>query len=182
MAGDSDAPGSNPPSGSGELDARLYADLRAMARRALASERKDHTLQSADLVHEAWCKLNRSDLQWSSRGDFFAAAARAMRRILVDHARSRRALRRDAARKQRLEGASAILLTDTTTDILDLDTALERLSDEYPDAALVLEMRFFAGLELGEIARLRDVSRRTIDRVLGFAMSWLYRELNRSSS
>jgi RNA polymerase sigma factor (TIGR02999 family) len=156
----------------------LYGELREMARRRLAGERPSHTLQTTALVHEAFIRLaGQRRVTWRDRGHFLALAATVMRRVLVDRARARRAAKRGS-------GVTAGVLTDAVTagvdpatEILDVDRALEKLGASFPRPARVVELRFFGGLEVEEIAAVVGVTERTVDRDWAFARAWLAREL-----
>jgi len=165
-----------------ELIGLVYRELRRIASRSLASERGDHTLQPTALVHEAYERL--ADLRtarFNDRAHFFAVAAGLMRRILVDHARRRRALRRGgSAEKVQLNanlvgGASGA----DEVDVIALDVALDELAELDRSQARVVELRFFAGLGPGEIAEATGVSRATVHRQWTMARAWLHRRLNR---
>jgi RNA polymerase sigma factor (TIGR02999 family) len=159
----------------------LYKDLRRLARYYLDGERKDHTLQATALVHEAYLRVCRSEnVQWQNRGHFIAVAARAMRRVLVDHARSVHAQKREG---QKIELDSALVYSDDQSEeILALDEALKRLASWDSRQAQIVEMRFFGGLQIEEIATHLNVSVRTVKRDWTMARAWLYGELHRRSS
>lgn len=162
-----------------ELFAAVYDDLRSRARAYLAGERVDHTLQPTALVHEAYMRLiDQNRVVWQNRAHFLAVAGQAMRRILVDHARSRGAQKRSGG-KIHLSLDEQIVLGDAAADpvILALDDALTRLEAEQPDIARVVEMRFFGGLTQDECAALLGISRRTVCRHWDFAQAWLFREM-----
>jgi RNA polymerase sigma factor (TIGR02999 family) len=146
--------------------------LRRLAAAKLANEAPDHTLQPTALVHEAYLRLF-GDQQFDGRGHFFAAAAEAMRRILVNHARDRNRLKRGGGRRRvdldRLTGLAAA----SDDDLLELDDALDRLARDYPAAAELVKLRFFGGMTLGEAAEALDLPRRTADRHWSFARAWL---------
>jgi RNA polymerase sigma factor (TIGR02999 family) len=167
------------PGSGGDLDARLYGELRALAGDFLRRERSDHTLQPTALVHEAWIRLSaEAGSPWDNRARFFAIAAQAMRRILIDHARRKQADKRGG-------GAQRItLVTDITppldsadVDLLALDEALDRLAALDERQARVVELRFFAGLTVDEVAEALDVSARTVAGDWRLARAWLSREL-----
>jgi RNA polymerase sigma-70 factor, ECF subfamily len=159
----------------------LYKDLRRLAQHYLDAERKDHTLQATALVHEAYLRVCRSDkVHWQNRAHFIAVAARAMRRVLVDHARSVHARKREG---QRVELDSAMVYSDQQSEeILALDEALKRLASWDNRQAQIVEMRFFGGLQIEEIANLLKVSVRTVKRDWNMARAWLYGELHSASS
>jgi RNA polymerase sigma factor (TIGR02999 family) len=156
----------------------LYKDLRRAARRQLARERGGHTLQTTALVHEAYLRLvDQRRADWREREHFLAVAAIAMRRVLIDYARARAAGKRAHERLTLSAGAEKPAEADSAFDLLDLDLALDRLARDYPRPARVVELRFFAGLETGEIARVLAVGERTVKRDWAFARAWLLREL-----
>jgi RNA polymerase sigma factor (TIGR02999 family) len=148
-----------------------------MAERVMRSERSDHTLSATALVHEAYMRLaDARRVGWQDRTHFLAVASRVMRRVLVDHARRRAAAKRDAGERVTLRdelGAAE----DRSFEILALDEALTRLEARDERRARVVEMRFFSGLEVDEIARLLDVSGATVKRDWRFARAWLLTEL-----
>jgi len=163
----------------------VYAELRRQARRALRREGAGHTLQPTALVHEAYLRLvDNRQARWENRNHFFAVAAQAMRRILVDHARARR-------RAKRGGGGVALTLSDADTpdglagaaaagvDPIDLDDALTRFAAVDPAKARLVELRYFAGLSVPEAAEVLGVSRATAGREWAVARGWLRRELGR---
>jgi RNA polymerase sigma factor (TIGR02999 family) len=169
---------------SGDAEARdrlfplVYDELRRAAQRALRGERPDHSLRATELVHEVYLKLGgTADAPWHDRAHFVGVAARAMRQILVDHARRRGAVKRGGGwARTTLEdvGASDAMPPE---EILALDEALSRLDTFDPRLRAVVEYRFFGGLGDREIAELLGVSERTINRDWTKARAWLYREL-----
>ncbi|MDZ4831669.1 MAG: ECF-type sigma factor [Phycisphaerae bacterium] len=167
---------------SNDLLAASYDELRRLAGAYLRSERPDHTLQPTALVHEAWCRLaGRSGREGMTRDDFVAAAAQAMRRILVDHARAHRATKRGGATPTlAIDAVDAPTSKDTgaAVDVLALDEALERLRSLSETQATIVELRFFGGLSLEEAAVLVGVPRRTADREWACAKAWLHRALS----
>ncbi len=150
----------------------VYDELRKLAAVRLAAEAPGHSLNPTALVHEAYLRLVGGQ-QFDGRGHFFAAAAEAMRRILVNHARDRNRLKRGGGRQRvdldRLTG----LATASDDDLLGLDESLERLAEEYPAAAELVKLRFFAGMTLGEAADALGLPHRTADRHWSFARAWL---------
>ncbi len=157
----------------------VYEELRRVAHRRLAGERTGHTLQTTALVHEAYGRLAEADLPWQDRAHFFALAARTMRRILVDYARSRLAEKRGG-------GAQAVPLDQLTVElsaggedaeILALHEALEALERQDPRKARVIEAHIFGGLTYEETAEALGISPATVDRDLRLAKAWLAREL-----
>ena len=163
----------------------VYAELRRQARRALRREGEGHTLQPTALVHEAWLRLDgQRDGRWESRTQFFAIAAQMMRRVLVDHARTRRALKRGGGAVQVTLGdadrAAAGPAGDTPLDALDvlaLNDALARLAALDPQKARLVDLRYFAGLSIPEAAEVLGISTATVGREWAVARMWLRREL-----
>jgi RNA polymerase sigma factor (TIGR02999 family) len=157
----------------------VYAQLRGAADRLLRSERPEHTLQPTALVHEAYLKLvGSSPLPSQDRAQFFAIAARAMRQILVDHARRRSSGKRGGgAPMEALSGLEAAPNAMQADELVALDDALARLSRVSPRLRTVVELRFFAGLDENEIASQLNVTTRTVQRDWAKARAWLYREV-----
>jgi RNA polymerase sigma factor (TIGR02999 family) len=172
---------------SGERDAadrllaRVYEQLRTIAHRQLMGERPGHTLSSSDLVHEAYFKLvDQQRAQWTERAQFFAVAARVMRRILVDYARRHRALRRGGVRERvSIDDVDAASLSaaQRSDELLALDEALDRLEQIDARLSRVVECRYFAGLTEAETAEVLGVNARTVTRDWARARGWLYQEL-----
>lgn len=163
----------------------VYDELRRAARMQLRDERHRVTVQTTMLVHEAYLRLvGDGAVDWSSRRHFFGAAALAMRRILVDSARERRALKRGEGRRRipldAAEDATGGVDNDAA-DLLALDEALKKLEAEAPRAAEVVHLRYFAGLSGDEAAELLGVSARTVDLDWKFARTWLFREMSRGA-
>jgi RNA polymerase sigma factor (TIGR02999 family) len=161
-----------------ELTPVLYDELRRLASGQLARERRNHTLQATEVVHEAFVKLIGTDVPWQDRAHFLAVAATSMRRLLVDHARSR-------GRQKRGGDLARVTLQprDSSTEprseeILDLDDALRRLSEQDSRAASVIELHHFGGLTYDEAAEVLDVSPATVKRDLRIARAWLKREMS----
>lgn len=154
----------------------VYDQLRKIAQQRMNEERREHTLQATALVHEAYVKLvGDPDLNWANRAHFYDAAARAMRQILIDHARRRVAEKRGGA-AQRVPLTDLAAAFDVDSDqIFALDTALLRLEGEDAEAATVVRLRFFAGLSIDEVARTLGVSPRKVDLVWARARAWLFR-------
>ena len=170
-----------------ELFPLVYEQLRAIAQKRLSDERSGHTLQATALVHEAYVRLvGNSELHWDSRGHFFVAAAEAIRRILVDHARARLAQKRGGAGRQRLDlSINEVLdlaMDGKPEETLALEEAFLRLQDEEPRAADVVRLRFFAGLSVDDTAAALGVSPRTVVLEWSFARAWLYRALRQQQS
>jgi RNA polymerase sigma factor (TIGR02999 family) len=160
----------------------VYAELRRQAQLALRREGEGHTLQPTALVHEAWLRLGgQHDAHWESRTQFFAIAAQMMRRVLVDHARTRHALKRGAGGVQvSLGDADRDTPEGTSLDAVDLialDDALARLAEFDPQKAKLVDLRYFAGLSIPEAAAVLGVSQATVGREWAVARMWLRREL-----
>jgi RNA polymerase sigma factor (TIGR02999 family) len=159
----------------GELLPQVYDELRKLAAAKLAGEKPGHTLDATALVHEAYLKLG-GERSFVTRGDYLQAAAQAMRRILVDHARARNAAKRGAGR--RVELAADRLVGQAPDDGLEaLDEALTRLAAEHPQLAELVQLRRFGGLTLDQCAEVLGVSARTADTWWAYARSWLGVEL-----
>jgi RNA polymerase sigma-70 factor (ECF subfamily) len=160
--------------------ALVYKDLRRLARHYLAAERRDHTLQATALVHEAYLRINKqAGFQWKDRSHFFAIAARAMRRVLVDHARGVKAVKRGGM-KLSLETAE-LSSEEQCADMLALNESLDRLALLDSQQARIVEMKFFGGLTAEEIAQILNISVRTVKRDWNHARAWLYGELTKPS-
>ncbi len=157
----------------------VYDELRKLAAARMADEPPEHTLQPTALVHEAYLRLvgPASPTGWDSRGHFFAAAAEAMRRILVDAARKKRRSKHGGDRKRQTLDAAQPAAADPRDDLVALDAALTRFAAEDPQAAKLVELRHFAGLSVAEAAQALGISPRTADRIWMFARAWLHREL-----
>jgi len=166
----------------------VYDQLRKAAQFAMAAERKDHTLSATALVHEAYLKLvGPREVAWTNRAHFYAAAAEAMRRILIDYARARGCQKRGPTPLP-LDGAPELLsVADLASEahvdqIVRLDEAIQRLETEDPDVAQVVRLRFYAGLSGAETASALGKSPATIDRDWAWARAWLYRQLRSTSA
>jgi RNA polymerase sigma factor (TIGR02999 family) len=155
----------------------VYDELRRLARGSLRGERADHSLTPTALVHEAYLKLiDQRHVRWQNRAHFFAIAAHVMRRVLVDHARSRGAVKRDGGQRMPLQDVEAAA-DPLDVDVLDLDAALEKLSMLDPRQSELVELRFFGGLTVDEAAAVVGVAPATVDRDWALARAWLFREL-----
>jgi RNA polymerase sigma factor (TIGR02999 family) len=176
-----DALGRGDPRAARELLPLVYDELRRLAARRVAGERPGQTLQATALVHEAYLRLvgPDSDRSWNDRGHFYAAAAEAMRRILIDRARDRGRLKRGGA-GARLAYRLEEILDDgvPADDLIALDEALARLACRHGVAAQVAKLRLFAGLAPEEAAAAAGLCRRTSDRAWAFARAWLFDALN----
>jgi RNA polymerase sigma factor (TIGR02999 family) len=158
----------------------VYRQLRELAAQRLAKEQPGQTLQATELVHEAYLRLVGTDPDrlWQGRGHFFAAAAEAMRRILIDRARDRKRLKRGGDARHRRHDLEGLIRDDVPPDdLIDLDDALTRLSAVDARAAELVKLRLFAGLSLDEAAALLGVVRRTAERDWAFARAWLFQKL-----
>lgn len=154
----------------------VYAELKALASRALAHERQGHTLQTTALVNEAFLRLAAQQSSPSDRAHLLALAAQAMRRVLVDHARRHKARKRPTS-DERVAIDEVDLPEAEDIDLLQLDAALERLAAISPRQARVVDLKFFTGLELEQIADVLDIARPTVVRDWRMARAWLQREL-----
>ena len=157
----------------------VYHELRKLAAQRLAEEKPGQTLQGTALVHEAYLRLVDSEKpqHWNGRGHFFAAAAEAMRRILVDKARKRRRLKRGGDR-QRLDLDDVHFSIDKVPDdLLALDDALTLLAQTHPEKAELVKLRYFAGLTVDEAAKALGIAPSTADRHWAYARAWLYRRI-----
>jgi|SRR5271169_3105902 len=158
----------------------VYGELHRLAEIHLRRERAGHTLQPTAVIHEAYLRLVDSDVKWQNRAHFFAVAAQTMRRILVDHARSREAKKRGGGSPR-----SLLVIASSTeprgVDLLDLDDALTKLAEMDPNRARVVELRFFGGLTLAQTAEAVGESVATVKRDWTFARAFLHRELTAGS-
>ncbi len=168
---------------SSELLPLVYDELRKLARSNMKRESEGQTLQPTALVHEAYMRLvGDGDLKWDNRGHFFGAAARAMRRILVERARSRGRIKRGGDRK-RVDLADEVLAVEPeSTDLLALDGALERLEKYDSRKCEVVMLRYFAGLSIEETAAGMGLSPATVKNEWAFARAWLHRELQKEQA
>ncbi len=167
-----------------EVLSRVYEELRLLARRKIAEERPGHTLQATALVNEAYLRLVGADggLQFASRAHFFHAAAEAMRRVLIGHARARSRLKRGGGGRrvplEELTGVADLAAADADpAEMLAVDEAIRRLEAQNPEAGAVVRLRFYAGLGPDETAEALGLSPRTVYRHWGYARAWLFREL-----
>jgi RNA polymerase sigma factor (TIGR02999 family) len=169
------------PQASSQLLPLVYDELRRLAAQKLAQERPGQTLDATALVHEAYLRLvgQGEEPHWNSRGHFFAAAAEAMRRILINRARDKARLKRGGGGWRRID-LDKLTVADQATDedLIALDDSLERLAQENPGCAELVKLRFFAGLTLEEAAAALGLARRTADRTWAYARAWLYDALS----
>jgi RNA polymerase sigma factor (TIGR02999 family) len=161
-----------------ELLPIIYNELRHVAHNYLRRERDDHTLQTTALVHEAYLKLiDQKQVQWQNRAHFFAIAAQAMRRILIDNARRHAAVKRgEAPEKLSLEDVESISIGKDET-LLALDEALQELEKIDPQQSRVIELRYFGGLTIEETAEVMNLSSATVKREWAMARAWLYKKI-----
>ncbi len=156
----------------------VYDELRRLARRHLRNEQPGHTLQSTALVHEAFLRMVDQNAEWQNRAHFFGIAAQMMRRVLVDHARSRSAAKRgDGVRKVTLDAGIAAPAA-RGVDVEALDEALKNLGKLDPRQEKIIELRFFAGLSIEDTSEVMQLSPATVKREWATARAWLYRELS----
>src|SRR5262245_52890623 len=161
-----------------ELTPLVYEDLRRLAHRHMGGQRPDHTLQTTALVHEAYLRLaDQTNPNWQTRAHFFAVAARAMRQILVDYAKSYRAQKRGGGGLKIELDEAALVSPGESKEIIDLHEALERLAAVDSRKAEVVELKYFGGLNYDEIAEVLKISPVTVKRDWEFAKVWLYAEL-----
>ena len=158
----------------------VYEELRLLAAQKMAQEKPGQTLQATALVHEAYLRLVGSGSNdWNSRGHFFAAAAEAMRRILVDNARRKRSIRHGGRRLKVDLSDASMAVEEPKDDLLALDEALQKLSEEDEKLAELVKLRYFAGLTLEQVAGIMGIGRRTADRYWALGRAWLYQEIAR---
>jgi RNA polymerase sigma factor (TIGR02999 family) len=163
-----------------KLTPLVYDELHRLARRYMAQERPGHTLQTTALAHEAYLRLvDWKNVAWQNRAHFFGMAARIMRRILVDFARSRRYAKRGGGALTVSLSAAAGIYQERAPDLLALDDALTSLAAIAPRQAEVVELRFFGGLSIEETAEMLKVSPATVRRDWSLAQAWLFRELGK---
>jgi RNA polymerase sigma factor (TIGR02999 family) len=164
-----------------KLTPLVYDELHRLARRYMGRERPGHTLQTSALVNEAYIRLiDWKDIQWQNRAHFFAVSAQLMRRILVDFARSRNYAKRGGAARNVSLDEAMVVSREKGADLVALDDALDSLARLNERQSRVVELRFFGGLELDEIAEVIKVSVGTVRRDWSLARAWLHRELSRS--
>ena len=166
-----------------DLTALLYPELRRLASRHLRRERREHTLQTTALVHEAYLRLNdQREVHWKNREQFLGVAAQLMRRILVDYSRGHDAKKRGKGYEKVLLEEASEFSKGKASDVIALDEALTRLAEFDPQQARLVEMRFFGGLSIEESAAVLGVSRTTVKRNWNLAKAWLARELRRGEA
>lgn len=161
----------------------VYNELRAVGASYLRRERADHTLQATALVHEAYLKMvNQKWAAWQNRIQFASIAARAMRQVLVEHARANKAAKRAGQRQKVYLDETQEIRAPHNPDLIELDQALQDLTELYPRKAEVVELKFFGGLEIDEIAQALNISTKTVKRDWTFARAWLCRELTENAA
>jgi RNA polymerase sigma factor (TIGR02999 family) len=161
------------------LAALVYDELHVLAAAAMRGEAAGHTLQPTALLHEVFLRLvDQRNVEWKNRAHFYGIAAQAMRRTLVDHARRRRAIKRDGGLRITLDESLAESTEVTAIDLIALDDALAKLAELEPRHARVVELRFFAGLDVDRTAEALGVSTATVKRDWAFAKAFLYSELS----
>jgi RNA polymerase sigma-70 factor, ECF subfamily len=158
----------------------VYQEVRKLARSYLRRERADHTLQATALVNEAYLRLvDQREVEWNNRAHFFGIAAQVMRRVLVDHARMRKADKRGSGEQPVLLDEALVAAPDAHLDLVAVDDALAALAALDPRQAKIVELRFFGGLSIEETAEVANVSPATVKREWAAARAWLRRELDR---
>jgi RNA polymerase sigma factor (TIGR02999 family) len=161
-----------------EMFERVYTELRGLAAAKLSRERSGHTLSATGLVHEAYLRIGGGDRRWVNRRHFFGAAAEAMRRILVDHARKRNAGKRGGGHLKRTQFHESGLADENagvpSDEVLAVHEALDRLAERAPEAADVVKLRYFAGLTMPEIGEVLGCSLSTVERHWTYARTWLF--------
>jgi RNA polymerase sigma factor (TIGR02999 family) len=159
----------------------VYDELRKLATQKMAQEKPGQTIQATALVHEAYIRLVDVDKaqHWNSRGHFFAAAAEAIRRILVERARQKQRLKHGSRQHRVRLPESDLVADERVDDILRVNEALDALADKDPEAGDLVKLRFFGGLTLGEAATALGIPRRSIDRIWVYAKAWLKAELRK---
>ena len=156
----------------------VYDELRVLAEAMLRDERPSHTLQATALVHEAYLKLvDQTRAEWRDRTHFFAVAAQALRRILVDHARRHRSGKRGGGQAKLSLDEELVASYEQVVDLITVDDAMAELAARHPEHARIAEMRFFAGLTVEEVAAVLGVTSRTVERRWRFARAWLHAAL-----
>ncbi|HSS18997.1 MAG TPA: sigma-70 family RNA polymerase sigma factor [Pyrinomonadaceae bacterium] len=171
--GDNSAPG--------KLLELVYDDLRHLAAAYMQDERSDHTLQATALVHEAYLRMvDWENVSWENRAQFFAVAAQVMRRVLVDHARSRNAAKRGGSQQKLALDDAVSFANEKEFDVLALEDALVSLAKQDPRQAKIVELRFFGGMTIDEAAHVLKISSTTVKDDWTMAKAWFQRELSRN--
>ncbi|MHC4117479.1 MAG: ECF-type sigma factor [Planctomycetota bacterium] len=162
-----------------ELLPLVYEELRRLAAHKMSREQPGQTLQATALVHEAYIRLVGSQMQdWRGRAHFFAAAAEAMRHILIDKARQKQRLKRGGAHQKVDMDEVELVIEGRSADLIALDEALSKLAAEDPVKAELVKLRYFAGLTIEQAAEMLDISRATADRYWSYARAWLFHEVS----
>lgn len=157
----------------------VYAELRLQAARFLRRERAGHTLQTTALIHEAYIRLvDQRNVQWQNRAQFFGVAAQLMRRILVDHARTKKRTKRGGSAVRVSLDQAMVITQEPEIDVIALDQALNRLAEIDPQQSRIVELRFFSGLSVEETAEVLGISPATVKRDWSVAKAWLHREIS----
>lgn len=157
----------------------VYDELRRQAARYLRQELPGHTLQTTALIHEAYIRLiDQRNVQWQNRAQFFGIAAQLMRRILVDHARTKKRAKRGGSNLRVSLNEALAATKGSEVDLIALDQALDKLAEIDPQQSRVVELRFFSGLSVAETAEVLDISPATVKRDWSVAKAWLYREIS----
>jgi RNA polymerase sigma factor (TIGR02999 family) len=165
-----------------ELIPLVYDELRRLAGRYMRRESQGHTLQTSALVNEAYMRLvDQRSVQWQNRAHFFGVAAQLMRRILVDHARSRSRAKRGAG-AQMVSLAEQAVISEEASEVIALDEALKNLAEMDPRKCQIVEMRFFGGLTNEEVAEVLKVTSRTVEREWRKAKAWLHRAISKGET
>ncbi|GAF77468.1 unnamed protein product [marine sediment metagenome] len=168
------------PQAADELLPAVYQELRRLAAQKLSRESPGQTLQATALVHEAYIRLVGEDQNWKGRTHFFAAAAEAMRRILIENARRKQSLKRGGG-FQRIDLDDAeIAVEDPSTSLIALDEALTKLAQKDSVVAQLVKLRYFAGLTLDQVAKIQGISRRSASSHWAYARAWLHREITKA--
>ncbi len=172
------------PDAADQLVPLIYRELRRIAGAQMARERPGHTLQATAVVHEAYMRLaGEQDIEWQNRAHFFGIAARTMRRVLLDYARQRHAGKRGGSGAGRVDLDTELLIgDDRLEDVVALDQVLTRLTEMDEEQGRIVELRFFAGLNVEETAEAMGISPRTVKREWRLARAWLERELAAAKS
>lgn len=163
-----------------ELLPLVYDELRRIAAHKMSAEAAGHTLQATALVHEAWLRLvGTEERQWQNRAHFFGAAAEAMRRILVDHARRKLSQKRGGGVAPEELNESALVLNAPPDELLAVHEALDTLAKQDPEAAQLVKLRYFVGMTMEESAAAMNIATRTAERTWTYARAWLHKEIRR---
>ena len=163
-----------------ELMPLVYEQLRKLAAYKMSAESTGHTLQPTALVHEAWLRLGADHQQnWQNRAHFFAAAAEAMRRILVEHARRKQSLKRGAGAPHQEFDESVLVMTAPPDELLAVHEALEKLAEQDPQAAELVKLRYFVGMTMAEASSAMGTALRSTELLWTYARAWLRREIRR---